>query len=58
MGVDRENRNCCKCGGFGHLSRNCRNRGMNNKIEEGRRLKYRNNRQNNLNRKENLIVLD
>ena len=29
MDVDRrENRNCYACGGFGHLARNCRNRGM------------------------------
>ena len=29
MDVDRrENRNCYTCGGFGHLARNCRNRGM------------------------------
>jgi len=24
----RENRNCYACGGFGHLARNCRNKGM------------------------------
>ena len=29
MDVDRrKNRNCYICGGFGHLARNCRNRGM------------------------------
>jgi len=29
MDVDRrENRNCYACGGFRHLARNCRNRGM------------------------------
>ena len=29
MNVDRrENRNCYACGEFGHLVRNCRNRGM------------------------------
>jgi len=29
MDVDRrENKNCYVCGGFGHLARNCRNRGM------------------------------
>jgi len=54
MDVDRrENRNCYVCGGFGHLARNCRNRGigMNRKIEM---------EQNNNNLKEewNLIVLD
>jgi len=32
MDVDRrENRNYYACGGFGHLARNCRNRGMTNK---------------------------
>ena len=31
----RENRNCYACGGFGHLARNCRNRGigMNRRME-------------------------
>ena len=36
MDVDRgENRNCYACRGFGHLARNCRNRGigMNRRIE-------------------------
>jgi len=36
MDVDRrENRNCYTCGGFGHLVRNCRNRGigMNRRME-------------------------
>jgi len=36
MDVDRrENRNCYTCEGFGHLARNCRNRGtgMNRRIE-------------------------
>jgi len=29
MDMDRrENRNCYACRGFGHLARNCRNRGM------------------------------
>ena len=27
----RENRNCYACGGFGHLARNCRNRGITNR---------------------------
>jgi len=41
MDVDRrENRNCYNCGGFGHLVRNCRNRGIGNRIGNGRRLKY------------------
>ena len=42
--VDRNNRNYYNCGGFGHLARNCRNRGIENRIGEGRRLGYRNNR--------------
>ena len=61
--VDQENRNCYNCRGFGHLMRNCRNRGTGNRIGEGRRLEYRqnngrNNGQNNLNREGNLIVFD
>ena len=28
----RENRNCYACGGFGHLARNCRNKGMMNSV--------------------------
>jgi len=35
MDVDRrENRNCYTCGGFGHLARNYRNRGMMNRRME------------------------
>ena len=35
MDVDRrENRNCYICGGFEHLARNCRNRGMTNRRME------------------------
>jgi len=35
MDVDRgENRNCYACGGFGHLARNSRNRGMTNRRME------------------------
>ena len=30
----RKNRNCYACGGFGHLARNCRNRGMTNRRME------------------------
>jgi len=35
MDVDRNNRNCYACGGFGHLARHYRNRraGMNRKME-------------------------
>jgi len=39
--VDRGNRNCYNCEGFGHLARNCRNREIEGRIEEGRRLEYR-----------------
>ena len=65
MEVDRGNRNCYNCRGFGHLARNCRNRGTGNIIGEERRLEYgqrlvieRNNRQCNLNREGDLVVLD
>ena len=53
-----KSRNCYSCGGFGHLAKNYRNR---ERIEQGRRLEYRenqNNEQRNLNREENLIVLN
>jgi len=69
MDVDWRNRNCYSCGGFGHLARNCKNRGIENRIEEGRRLEYEqnnrqrlmvegNNRQSNLNRERDLVVLN
>jgi len=59
MDVDR-GRNCYNCGGFRHLTKNCRNRGIGNKIGEGKRLEYgqKNNGQNNLNRDKDLIVFD
>ena len=38
--VDRNNRNCYNCEGFRHLARNCRNRGMGDRIGEERRLEY------------------
>jgi len=40
MNVDR-GRNCYNCGGFGHLARNYRNKGIGNRIGEGRRLEYK-----------------
>ena len=69
MKVDRKNRNCHNCGGFGYIARNYRNRRTRDRIGEERRLEYRNNRQrkmikggnehnNNLNRNKDLIVLD
>ena len=72
MKVDRSNRNCYNCGGFGHLARHCRNRGIGNRIGEGRRLEYGsrenngqrrirgggNKQQNNLNGEQDLILLD
>jgi len=63
--VDRGNRNYYNCGGFGHLARNCRSRGIRNRIGEERKLEYGqrlktegNNEQCNLNGKGDLVVLD
>ena len=66
MDVDRrENRNCYNYRDFGHLARNYRNRRMENKIGDGKRLEYGqrlmiewNNEQENLNRERDLVVLD
>jgi len=66
MDVDRrENRNCYNYGGFGHMAKNCRNRGIENRIGDGRRLEYgqrlkieENDRQRNLNGKRDLVVLN
>jgi len=38
MDVDH-GRNCYACGGFGHMARNCRNRGR-GRVIKGRRLEY------------------
>jgi len=38
--TNQENRNCYSCGEFGHLVRNCRNRGMENRTRERRKLEY------------------
>jgi len=68
--INKLNRNCYNCGGFGHMTRYYRNKGIGNRIEEGRRLEYRENKNNgkrrmieerqnnNLNRDRDLIVLD
>jgi len=39
MEVDR-GRNCYACGGFGHMARHCRNRGMRGRVAENRRVEY------------------
>jgi len=41
MNVNKRNKNCYNCRKFGHLVRNCRNRGIGNRIRERRRLEYR-----------------
>jgi len=41
MEVDKGNRNCYNCRGFGHLARDCRNRRTGNRIREGKRVEYR-----------------
>jgi len=65
MKVNRSNRNCYNCEGFGDLARHCRNRGIENKIGKGRRLEDGGQRrekggkgQSNLNGEGNLIVFD
>ena len=39
MEVDR-GWNCYACGGFGHMTCHCRNRGQRGRVAEGRRLEY------------------
>jgi len=63
MEVDR-GRNCYACGGFGHMARNCRNRGRGRPID-GRRVEYGGGRieeifdnSNNLKGGENLELLN
>ena len=58
INLNKGNRNCYNCGGFGHLARSCRNRNKGNRIGKRRRLKYGNNKLSNLNGGEDLIVLD
>jgi len=57
INVDRE-RNCYSCEGFEYIARNYKSWRF---IGQGRRMEYgdnSNNRQHNLNREENLMVLD
>ena len=63
MEVDR-GRNCYACGGFGHITRNCRNRGRGRPMD-GRRVEYGGGRieeifdnSNNLKGGENLELLN
>ena len=39
MEVDQR-QNCYACGGFGHMARNCRNRGQRGRVAENRRVEY------------------
>ena len=39
MEVD-QGRNCYACGEFGHMARNCRNRGQRGKVGDNRRVEY------------------
>ena len=70
MEINCENRNCYNYRRFRHIVRYCRNREIESRIRKRRRLEYGNgnnrqrrmiegrNRQNNLNGKGDLIVLD
>jgi len=64
MEVDR-GRNCYACGGFGHMARHCRNRGMRGRVGDNRRVEYGGGRieeienfSNNLKVDENLELLN
>ena len=64
MEVDK-GRNCFACGGFGHMARNCRNRGMRGRVGDNRRVEYGGGRieeisnlVNNLKEDENLELLN
>jgi len=39
MDIDH-GRNCYACGGFGHMARHCRNRGIRGRVGENRRVEY------------------
>jgi len=61
--VDRKKRrNCYNCRRFGYIARHCRNKRIGNKIGEGRRLKYRENKEQRrierVNGEQDLILLD
>ena len=51
MDMDKNNRNCYVCRGFGHIAKYCRNQGVGN----NQRMEYRENRQDNLNKGRDLI---
>ena len=71
INIDR-GRNCYACGGFEHMAQHCRNRGIVNRIGEGKKLEYKsrkkngqrritrgeNKQQDNLNREQDLILLN
>jgi len=64
MEIDR-GRNCYACRGFGHMARNCRNRGQRGRVAENRRVEYGGGRieeimniMNNLKENENLELLN
>jgi len=64
MEIDR-GRNCYACRGFGHMARNCRNRGQRGRVMENRRVEYGGGRieeimniTNNLKGDENLELLN
>ena len=61
MKIDR-GRNCFACGGFGHMTHHCRNRGrvmQERRVEcEGGRIEEINDHRNNLKGVENLELLD
>jgi len=42
ININKNNRNCYNYRGFGHLVRTCKNRGIEGRIGEGRRLEYGN----------------
>jgi len=64
MDIDR-GRNCYACGGFGHMTRHCKNQGMRGRVADNRRVEYGGTRieeidnlTNNLKEGENLELLN